>query len=239
MRLDGAGNLYYLQSTRSTNMPTTIGAYQPTHGGDLDLHLSKWSPNGTLLFATFFGGRGEEDMETHNLWVTASGEAYMATATTSSNLPTTNGAYQASHGGGYDGFIARLSADGTELLACTYIGGGAHDRIEGIGADASGNIVVTGSIGGALTLPASYPQAVSAGGQDGFIATLPSNLTRISRATFLGGKALDAGRALAVDGPRSIVYVGGDTNSNDFPTLEAAFQKTYAGGDGFLAGWRN
>ena len=237
VRLDGAGNVYYLQSVRSSNMPTTPGAYQTTFGGSIDEHLSKFSPQGALLYATYYGGSGNDAGETHNLWVTTNGEAYIGGYTTSTDLPVTNGAYQTRTGGGFDGFIAHFSADGRQLLAATYLGASLGDGVEGIGMDGAGNVVVAGSSGGGLPT-AGAPQPNAAGGEDGFIAVVSPGLTSVIRATYLGGSGADAGRTIAVDRQRNVIYTGGNTESSNFPTAGTAFLAQYAGSDAFLAGWR-
>jgi hypothetical protein len=239
IRLDGSGNVYYLQALSSADAATTAGAYQTSAGGGTDLHLTKLSPNGALLFATYFGGNGSEFTETHNLWVGRAGDAYLAARTTSPNLPVTAGAFQPRNAGGTDGFVARISADGQRLVAATYLGGEGSEEIEGIGTDAGGNIVVSGG-----TMSISFPVALGAaqtptgGGQDGFVAVLLPDLTNVVRATRLGGNGPDFVRALAVDGTRNVIYTGGYTDSPNFPTLGSGFLSQFAGRDAFLAGWR-
>jgi hypothetical protein len=239
VRLDGAGNVYYLQSLSSPNAPATPGAVQTSHGGGVDQHLSKFSPQGALIFATYFGGSGGEGGETHNLWVTPSGEAYIAAHTSSSNLTTTSGALRRSLSGGGDGFIARISADGKQLLAATYLGGSSGDEVEGLGFDGDGNVVVSGATS-SIDFPGltGAPQSAKGGSTDAFIAVLPPTLGSV-RATFIGGRAADVARAVAVDPSRGVAYAGGLTWSSDFPTNATSFLKQHSGGeDAFLAGWR-
>src|SRR5688572_6519603 len=238
VRLDGAGNVYYLQAVRSSNMPTTPGAYQTTFGGGIDVHLPKWSSQGALLYATYYGGSANDAGETHNLWVTPNGEAYVGGNTSSSNLPVTGGAFQSRFGGAFDGFIAHFSADGRQLLAATYLGGSGADAVEGIGMDAAGNVVVAGASAGGGLPTAGAPQPNAAGGEDGFIAVVSPGLTSVSRATYLGGSGADAGRSIAVDRQRNVIYSGGNTASSNFPTSVTAFLAQYAGADAFLVGWR-
>ncbi len=242
IRLDGSGDVYYLQTLNSRDAPTTPGAYQAVApGGGSDLLLSKFSPQGTLIFSTYFGGRGSDAGETHNLWVTSIGEAFFGAWTNSSDLPTTENAYQKSLGdaGGGDGFVARLSADGRSLIAGTYLGGSQEDVVEGIGMDGSGNVVVSGTTNGAgFPSMAGAPQPLLAGREDAFIAVLTPSLTSVMRSTFVGGSGLDFGRTIAVDATRRVIYTGGNTESSDFPTNASAFLKQYAGRDAFLAGWR-
>jgi hypothetical protein len=238
VRLDGAGNVYYLQAVRSSNMPTTAGAYQATFGGGIDEHLSKFSPQGALIYATYYGGSGNDAGETHNLWVTPNGEAFIGGNTSSTNLPVTSGAFQSRSGGTFDGFIARFSADGRQLIAATYLGGPGADAVEGIGVDAGGNIVVSGASSGGGLPTAGAPQPNAGGSEDGFLAVLPASLTSVLHATYIGGSGMDAGRTVAVDRQRNVIYTAGNTESSNFPTAIAAFLSQYAGRDAFLAGWR-
>jgi hypothetical protein len=239
VRLDGSGNVFYLQSLYSTNAPTSAGAYQTAFGGTVDMHLSKLSPDGAFLFGTYFGGSGNEGGETHNLWVTPSGEAYLAAHTTSTDLPTGAGALRAQRAGSSDGFVARISQDGRVLLASTYLGGSVGDEVEGMGMDGDGNIVVTGR----TTSPdfpgvAGGPQSSAGGDVDGFIAVLPPGLTSVIRATYLGGAGPDMALSVAVDGLRNVIYAGGFTDSANFPTLGSGILTQFAGRDAFVAGWR-
>ena len=239
VRLDASGNVYYLQSLSSADAPVTSGAMQPHPGGDVDQHLSKFSPQGSLIFATYFGGSGRDGGETHNLWVTPGGESYLAARTTSSNLPTTGGALRRTLSGNSDAFVARISSNGGQLLASTYLGGSGNDEAQGLGFDGDGNVVVSGG-----TFSSDFPgltdapQAVKAGSQDGFVALLPPGLGSV-RATFIGGGSDDFARAVAFDAMRNTAYTGGVTGSTDFPTNAASFLRHHSGAeDAFLAGWR-
>jgi hypothetical protein len=63
-------------------------------------------------------------------------------------------------------------------------------------------------------------------------ATLPPQV--LDYYTF-GGSSADVGNDIAT-APDGVVYVGGTTSSDDFPTTPGAFQETYGGGpsDGFV-----
>jgi hypothetical protein len=239
IRLDGSHNVYYLQSVSSTDAPTSPGAYQPVGRGGGDLHLAKFSANGTFLFGTYFGGSGGDGGETHNLWVTSGGSAYIAASTRSTDLPTTAGAFQQQRAGPSDAFVARISPDGRELLASTYLGGPGAEELEGIDVDGEGNVVVTGPTGSAAFPGATEgSQPIFAGARDAFIAVLKADLTSVVRATLLGGSGEDAGRAVAVDIVRNVIYTGGFTDSPNFPTLGTGILTQFSGSDAFVAGWR-
>ena len=64
----------------------------------------------------------------YGIAVDASGDAYI-TGTTS-QIPTTTGAFQTSPGGGstYDAFVTKLNPTGSALVYSTYLGGSGRDR---------------------------------------------------------------------------------------------------------------
>jgi len=72
------------------------------------------------------------------------GDIYVGSASSSTNLPVTGNALQPGPGGGgRDGLVARYSNSGT-LLSLTYMGGSGTDRFEGILVGSNGNVFVSG-----------------------------------------------------------------------------------------------
>jgi hypothetical protein len=67
VRVDGAGNLFFLTFTQDNDVPITQGVYQTSRRGGWDMVLAKISPTGQLLASTFFGGTLNEYTETHGL----------------------------------------------------------------------------------------------------------------------------------------------------------------------------
>jgi gliding motility-associated-like protein len=161
---DTSGCLYAAGIAFDYGFPVTVGAYQinfnsvysehhpnpyvPSNG-DPDIAIMKFSPTGTLLYATYLGG-GIAETPTSTI-VNNQGELYIL-GTTGSNgaygvpFPTTTGAYDVSFNGGssiyplgtYEGiyhpygsdlFISRLSSDGKSLLSSTFIGGSGNDGL--------------------------------------------------------------------------------------------------------------
>jgi hypothetical protein len=57
--------------------------------------------------------------------VDSSGNAYVAGYTYSGNFPTLN-AYQTSYSASADAFVAKLNANGNDLLYSTYLGGNRY-----------------------------------------------------------------------------------------------------------------
>ncbi len=68
------GDVYYLTSTDSPDMPTPAG-FDKSLGGAEDLYLARFSTTGqSLRYGTYIGGSGNESLETHSLAVNAAGE---------------------------------------------------------------------------------------------------------------------------------------------------------------------
>ncbi|RPJ59125.1 MAG: S-layer protein [Acidobacteria bacterium] len=244
IRTDVLGNAYYLTTSDANDIPVTASAYQRTRGGSHDMVLSKLSPTGALLFCTYFGGSGAEFSETHGLAVDGAGNAVIASTTMSANLPATSGAFQSIYGGSGgastgsntnysgDGFIATISADGSSLLGCTYIGGSAGEGAEGVAVDGAGNVYVSGA-----THSTNFPvtsgayRATLGGGADYFLVKLSPDLSRLIYGTYVGGSGTDYGRTLTVDAAGNGV-IGGEVQSSNWPSLNA-FDPSYGGqGDG-------
>src|SRR5207244_12431059 len=77
--------------------------------------------------------------------VDVAGNAYVTGITSSSDFPTTAGAFQTTFGGGlYDIFVTKLEPTGSALGYSTYLGGRALDQGYGIAVDTTGHAYVTG-----------------------------------------------------------------------------------------------
>ena len=112
----------------------------------------------TLLYSTFLGGSAgngfygyyNSELAT-GIAVDASGNAYVAGNTASSDFPITTGAFQTSPPACCMSFITKLNATGSALVYSTYLGDptylGGGIYIYGIAVDTAGNAYVTGLTG--------------------------------------------------------------------------------------------
>ena len=147
--VDSEGNAYVTGSTASSDFPAP-GALQGQPGGSGDAFIVKINPLGTeIVYATYLGGKGSD--RGSDIAVDATGNVYVAGATTSDNFPLVN-AIQRNYGGAGDGFMAKLNAGGSALIYSTYLGGNNADDAAGLAIDAMGNAYVTGS-----TLSTNFP----------------------------------------------------------------------------------
>ena len=126
--VDGAGSAYVTGDTASTNFPTTAGAAQTTYaGGDIDAFVTKLDATGSgLVYSTYLGGSNDD--VGFGIAVDGAGSAYVTGGTLSTDFPTTAGAAQTTHAGGFDAFVTKLDATGSGLVFSTYLGGSDIDR---------------------------------------------------------------------------------------------------------------
>jgi uncharacterized protein (TIGR03437 family) len=254
--LDSAGNIYIAGTTSSNDLPTT-SALQRNFGGAGagnpfgDAFVAKFSPAGALLYLTYLGGSSNDGAIA--LAVDASGNAYVAGATTSQDFPTKN-AFQATfHGAGGtgevvtgDAFVAKLNPSGNQLLYSTYLGGSMDDIANAIVVDGSGNAYVAGA-----TLSLNFPITGSAyqktmkgyGGEpirpstgqpgwdpgDAFVVKLDSG-GQLAAGTYFGGAQDDVAFTIALDASGNI-YIGGATLSSNLPATATAISRTFGGTD--------
>jgi hypothetical protein len=165
--------------------------------------------------------------------VDASGSAYVAGTTYSSNFPTTRNAVQRRYGGGdRDCFVARFAPDG-QLLYSTLIGGRETDRCTAIAVDGDGNAYVAGSTNSPEVARTPFASGRSGSNTDVLFAKLDPTGSKLLRVTRFGGSGDESGTSLALSGDGT-VYVAGGAGSADFPVTEGAQSKFGGRRDGFI-----
>ncbi len=100
----------------------TANAYQPAQTAfrSTDAFLVKFTPDFTLVYSTYLGGSQAEQQESYaqgvRIAVNAAGNAYVTTGTFSQDLPLPN-AFDTAPGD----YVAKLTADGSELVYASYV----------------------------------------------------------------------------------------------------------------------
>lgn len=235
--LDKAGNVY-ITGDAGGGFPITPGAYQTTPRGGNDAFVSKLSAaNLALIYSTYLGGTGNDYGE--SISVDASGDAHVAGATSSTNFPVTNGAFQPGFGGGSeDGFVAKLNPSGSALVYSTYLGGSQTEEATGISVDHSGNASVTGFTGSPNfpTTTGAFQTTFGGGIDDVFFTKLNASGSNPVYSTYLGGSNDESGTSIVLDAAGN-AYITGMTDGGTFPTTSGSLQTTYGGGtqDAFVA----
>jgi len=249
--VDSAGNAYVAGAAASAQFPVTAGALQAAYGGGScvqvilggggsitvyfdnckDAFVSKLNASGSaLIYSTFLGGGGEDDAA--DIAVDAAGNAYVVGWTQSATFPTTPGAFQTFYAGTSsrsDGFVSKLSPDGSRLIYSTFLGGSGSDEAHAIVLDASGVAYITG-ITSSSNFPSRNPLQTAYGGgaYDGFIAVVNDSGSDVLFSSVLGGTGDDRTYGIALHSSGSI-FLAGLSESANFPTVSGALQAALKG----------
>jgi hypothetical protein len=225
MTLDAAGYIYVTGATESVDFPS--GSPQARSGG-VEVFVLKINPaNLQLIYATYLGGSAED--RAFAIAVDASGSAYIAGFTASTDFPSSNGW----GGGATDAFVARFTPSGS-LHFSTLIGGSGSDAANGIALKTDGSVWVAGETTSSnIPLVGAAYQSVNRGGQDAFLARVNANGS-IAYTGYFGGNGEDRAVGITVDSAGEVYFTGGTTSAN-FPVANA-FQNANQGiQDAFVA----
>ena len=241
--IDAAGNAYITGQTKSSNFPTTGGAFDRTFNVDTcprcgidqyDAFVLKLNAAGSaLVYSTFLGGFNLDDGMA--IAVDGAGNAYVAGETEAVNFPTTANAFDRTINGAFDTFITKLNATGSALVYSSYLGGTAVEFPSRVAVDGSGNLFITGS-----TSSPNFPTTAGAfdrtqnGAFDVFLTKVNAAGSGLVFSTFLGGADFDSAGGLAIDAAGNS-YLSGGAGSFDFPTTAGAFDTSTDANDAFVA----
>ena len=180
------GEVLVAGSTFSIDLPQRAGGAQSTFGGGLDGFVSRLSPDLTaILQSTYLGGTGNDCVYACQIGIhPQSGEIFVL-GDTSGGLPAgvVADGYQSTYGGGsYDNFVVRLNAALTARRAGTYLGGSGYDAPFTLAvAPDSSTVYLTGFNSGGGFPTVNAQQGTFAGGGDGFVSRLSTDLTAVNR----------------------------------------------------------
>ena len=273
---DQRGNVYSGGTVRMLygfNFPVSPGAFQEDLGGLWDIGILKFDSTGSrLLYGTYLGGSGTETP--FSLIVNNKNELIVYGITGSNDYPITENAYSKvflggdsvtnalgnynsgnlgiSYTTGSDFFIARISADGSQLLSSTFLGGSNNDGINNapgfplsrnygdefrgeVNIDSEDNIYLAGNTSSIdFPIVGGFQTDYGGGTQDGIIVKLSPDLSNIIWSTFLGGSRADAAYGIKVS-KDTLSFVTGGTMSVDFPVSPNAIKTGFGGDiDGFI-----
>jgi uncharacterized protein (TIGR03437 family) len=206
----------------------------------------KWSPDGSkMLYSTFFGGSYSDQITA--ITVDPQGEAIIAGTTTSSDFPVTQTISAASPAPASSGFVAKLSADGSQAIYSSLLGASKGVTISGLAIDSSGAPYIVGSTQAPdfptttnvpqPKLPTTMCQRNSTNpfqpiadlATYGFVSKLNVAANSLVYSSFITGSCGSYGQGITVDAAGEAVVVG-TTTSPDFPVTANAYQSTFPGG---------
>ena len=229
--LDENGGIFVVGSTSSTDFPV-LNAVQPTkfgpngHEGEegRDGFLTHLWTDGSIVYSTFLGGPGEDD-----LFTIARGlydRLYVAGATNSDGLP---GSFVARPGarandGNRDGMVMHLAPNASVIFRTQYVGGSKDDFVSSLAVDPAKSLWLAGTTYSPDITPylgASPAQSTHGGLADIFAGKWSADLGGIEYGTLLGGTGYDVGYGVAVD-QNGNAYVVGTAQSDNYPVQNAA-----------------
>jgi hypothetical protein len=247
--VDAQGNIYVVGGAASADFPTTPGVYSRTFHADksqdfgpCDVFVVKFAPDGWLLWSTLIGGPGYDraygvEIDKDGL-VCLAGRAGPGFPMKNAFQPDFNGVDNGSYGM-QNAFVLKLLPDGSDLVWSSYVG--VSTLCRDIAVDPNGDVYVPGGRWNTTTTPPvewyanAFQKTPNADEECGAIK-IKGDGSRVLWATWLGGSAQDNAAASIRIGPDGKVFIGSSTFSEDFPTTEGAFDRTYNGqADFFVA----
>jgi hypothetical protein len=145
LAVDAEGSVYITGSIAANwDVDTFPFGFQPVPGyGSSDAYVAKFTPDGSAVaWFSYLGGSGND--QGLGLVLDRENHVCVTGITGSRDFPIRDAPQRKFGGGDLDAFVARISADGQQLLYSTYLGGSNDERGANLVADTSGNIVVVG-----------------------------------------------------------------------------------------------
>ena len=179
--LDAAGDVYIASSTNSADLPIVGGFQSSFGGGGQDGCIAKFNSDlSGIVWSSFLGGAAADGV--YGLQSNSAFELYVTGGTRSSSLSTPSAAMGVP-AGDVDGFVAKVSNDGSSLEALSYLGSAAYDQGYYVQIDDQDKIFVYGQTEGNLPVSAGVFANPNSGQ---FIHKYSSDLTTLELSTVVG-----------------------------------------------------
>jgi hypothetical protein len=179
-----------------------------------------------LEYSTFIGNDGWD--EALSVAVSGNGNVIVTGWTTDESFPLTSGAYDNTHNGTEDIFVAVFTPNLNSLISSTFVGGTEWEEPFSVRIDSSNNIIVSGytQSDDFPTTPLAFDQthnnSTGLFPEDGVIIKLSPLLDTLVASTYFGGNDVDKIFNMIIDHDDNVI-VYGFTVSDDFPVTSGAF----------------
>ena len=251
MAADALGGVTLAGATVDLDFPVTGGAYQTGFASTIngmsrgDGFVTRLDAGGAIVASTYLGGVDNDGAG--DVVIDAAGNVIVTGTTSSTDFPTTAGAYDRTFNAApvgdntaanQDTFIARLSGDLSQLTYSTYFGGQTYEVVLDSIVDAQGFLTIAGgttssATGRDIPVTADAFDSTWNGSEDGFISRfkLDGNGTAdLKYSSFLGGVNIDTIEGIAFDpnDPTQVIVAGHSWYDNFtgpfFPTTAGVFK---------------
>lgn len=228
------GSAYVTGQTSSTNFPTTSRALQTSTGASIQAFAVKLDPNGAVQYATLIGSSSAT--EGWFLAVNTKGEAVVAGDGGAQSFFSTPSPFGSYSGMFNEGFLIKLDAAGRTAIFVIQVPGYGP-----VALDAQDNIYLAAvaydptqvrTTPGAFQSSAYFLIPCGGGELPGapetlcpsqYVAKISPDGTALAYATYITGGSGAQPSAIAVDSAGN-AYVGGTTNSSDYPVTAGSFE---------------
>ena len=229
---DNDGNVIITGQTQNSTNLFTSGAHQSINNGMIDAYMAKFSPSGSLLWSTYYGGSGIDKGKA--VYTDTENNIYLLGDTESPDNIATPGVHQENLSGTSDAFLVKFDKNGQRIWG-TYVGGTGLETGFGIVSDKKDFIYITGLTGSTTGIATPGSAQVNKGtGNDAYLIKFDKNGQQIW-GSYLGGNGNDSGTGLALDS-NGDVYISGNTGSTTGMGTAGAHQTILGGGtDAFLS----
>lgn len=214
--IDADDNIIIVGKTRSTNF-VLKNAYQTELKGINDGFVTKFDPDGNVIFSTLIGGAGVDFV--NRVIIDKGGGIVVIGGTKSDDFPLLRPFDSTFEGDQYStkAFVTKFSSKG-EMVFSTYFGGSNYDNNYALAIGSLNEINIAG-----VTKSDDIPTYVAPdpefnGKIDVFMAQI-SDGGKLNKATFLGGFLGDWIHDMVIDDEDNL-YLTGYSNSNDFPIID-------------------
>ncbi|MCB0762755.1 MAG: PKD domain-containing protein [Flavobacteriales bacterium] len=197
-----------------------------------------------LIGATLSGTVGNDNYG-HTATFDLAGDIYTGAISFGTGYPATTGAFDESFNGsgwGTDIAVSHLTADASDLIWASYLGGTEGDYPHSLVVNSLQELYVYGS-----TNSTNFPTTAGAydeshnGSADIVISRFSSDGTQLIGSTYLGGSEMDGRNSYAINygdtyrgeiilDPNERPVIASFTQSGDYPTTVAAYQSSLVGG---------
>ncbi|MEY3598484.1 MAG: hypothetical protein RL521_906, partial [Bacteroidota bacterium] len=205
-------NVFITGTTTSTSgiagISSTGVMHQANINGTRDAFVAKFNENGQRLWATYYGGEGQDEGNT--IAVDRFGFVYMA-GTTTSNYAISSFGFQTTLSGIRDGYMVKFNTNGQRVWG-SYIGGSASEGVLGMAIDNEDRLILLGE-----TTSNDFPAFGNGdniyGGQGDLFVTCINGVGSLYWSSYWGGEGAEYAGGIGYDIVSDNVYISGSTSS--------------------------